>query len=389
MSEIHKDEYRKNYERAISLDSDQALYDMFDVFSMADPNFAMVSEMDDRRIGQLVTSGMPAVFTFNPDSGQLLVNGGPGANAESFLAMLDKMSSPNPDHAMVAMEQTIDESGQGLFFWFNVEAAMPMMQMFAPPEDMQELMDAGLDEVRTAAFGWGSANGKGRLSIAFDVMEGGDRELLPYVSNSLHAKSVGDPDALVLLSIPTSEEFSRIEARALQGAEAESRTDWSDTKKEFAELTNTTIEELLSAVGPEIMFIFDRAGDYAAVRVRDARLWDDIVTRLAEKSGTAVEKRKFSGETYYHLNLPGDLGWLDDDSIEELGWAGQLLKNQRDHWYWTSDGDYLYVAAAPQVLMDRKAYGAKTDVGRWLSESQRINGNDAGNTAGGTGAENQ
>ena len=52
-----------------------------------------------------------------------------------------------------------------------------------------------------------------------DVPAEKNRDFLPYVYNDLSAKSVGDPDAVLLLSIPTADEFVRIESLALHRLE--------------------------------------------------------------------------------------------------------------------------------------------------------------------------
>jgi len=313
---------------------------------------------------------------FDAASGRLLLNAGLAVTQESFAGLMQAVKTTS-QHRMQVMESTIDESGQGLFFWIDAEQAIPALQTFLQPEQIARMHDMGLEDVRSAALGWGVANGKGRLAVVADVPAGSGRGLLPYVNNHLSAKSVGDPDALMVLSVPTAAEFERIEALALESASAESQAAWVKGKASFHELTGASIEDILSAVGPEVLLIFDQAGDYLALRVRDKKLLENIIERVATSTGEQPEEKRIAGETYFHWSLPGEFGWMDDASAAELGWLGTLMHSQRQHFYWTYDGEFLYSASVPQILIDRAAQGAKTDVGVWLSEEQRIDGSDA------------
>jgi type IV pilus assembly protein PilA len=44
----------------------------------------------------------------------------------------------------------------------------------------------------------------------------------------------------------------------------------------------------------------------------------------------------------------------------------------RTRFYWVADGDYLYVAGTPQLLIDRVGIGAGASVAEWLDETQRF-----------------
>jgi Tfp pilus assembly major pilin PilA len=327
-------------------------------------------------MGQVMGLGLPLFVQFDAASGRLLLNAGPAVTQESFAALMQAVSATN-QHRMQVMESTIDESGQGLFFWIDAEQAMPSLQMFLQPEQMANMHDMGLDEVRSAAFGWGVANGKGRLAIVVDVPAENSRELLPYVNNDLSAKSVGDPDGLFLVSIPTAAEFARIERLALESASAESQAEWVKSKASFHELAGISIEDILGAVGPEIAVIIDQAGDYLAMHVRDKAMLEHIIERVAISIGDQPDEKRIGGATFFHWSLPSELDWMDGVSADEIGWLGTLMQNQREHFYWTIDGDFLYAASVPQTLIDRAAMGAKTDVGEWLSDKQRIDASHA------------
>jgi Tfp pilus assembly protein PilE len=364
---------------ALNLDlaSNDALYEVFEMFALISPNFTLAGPLDDQGYSQINGTPVPLFLNFDAASGRMLLNGGPAVTRESFAAMVESVAAGN-NHRMASMEQDIDQSGQGLFFWIDAGQALPAMRTFMQPSQVTELNNLGLDRVRAAAIGWGVSDHKGRLAIVADVPTDTGRDLLPYVNNKLSARSVGDPDGLILLSIPAATDFARIETLSLQSASVEARTSWVRGKAVFRDITGVTIEELLAAVGPELMVIFDAAGDYAAWRVRDRELWDDLLSRIAEKVGNKPDEKRIAGKTYYHWSMPGQFDWMENDATTGNDWLQSLLLKQRDHLYWTIDDDgFLYTASVPQILIERAAKGAKTDIGQWLTDVQRIDASHA------------
>ena len=339
---------------------------------VSDLGFSLAAPLDARGTGQLLGFGVPVFARFEATNGRLLLHAGPGANEQRFTELLGALERDTP-HSMRSMENRVDASGQGLLVWMNAQEALPAMQMFVPMDQYQQMIDAGLDKVDAIAIGWGVADGKSRLSMVADVTR--DRELLPIIDNPLSARSVGDPDALLLVSIPGADYFDRLMTSPLW--DDEDRADWQELNDSLRELGGVTVDEILTALGPEILLIFDRAGDYAAVRLRDPALWDDIVERIANTTGSSPDRVERGGNTYFHWSTPTELSFLEEASLGELEWLGELLARPRDHYYWVRDNDYLYVAATPQVLFDRATLGADTEVGQWLGDVQRIDGSKA------------
>ncbi|HSD68484.1 MAG TPA: pilin, partial [Woeseiaceae bacterium] len=178
--------------------------------------------------------------------------------------------------------------------------------------------------------------------------------------------------AIGLLSLPTAEELARIEALFLESMQQEDRDEWQKLKDELKSDTGVSIEELLSALGPELVGVFDAAGDYGAIRLRDRALFEQVMDALALSSGVAPETHRAHGKTFYHWSMPGDLAMVDADTADEMGPAAEIMLRQREHIYWVQDGDFLYVASVPQPLFDRVRKGANTRVDRWLEERQHI-----------------
>lgn len=360
----------------LDLSSRREFEDMIEAFGLETPGFGLAAPLDADGIGMLTGTPVPVFVQFDEGTGRLLVLGGPAVTAESFAATLALFDRGEP-HRMRTMEARVDESGQGLFYWIDAEQALPAMKMFMEPDRFAELTDLGLDKVSAAALGFGVANGKSRFSVLADLPSDSDRGFLPRSRNQLSARVVGRPDGLILVSIPGPDEFTRLEALALEAADDDEKTSWAEFKSNVTDIAGMPLEDMLRSIGPDLAFVFDDAGDYAALRVRDTRLWERLVDNLSEAAGSEPESRRIAGNTYYHISTPNEFGLLEEEQIEELGWGAVLMRRQRDHLYWTRDGDTLYMASSPQVLIDRAAMRPRTELGDWLRDTQRIDASES------------
>ena len=355
----------------LDLDSAAGFEEMIAGITVGGSPLTLLESLDKDGFGQILGLPVPTSVHFDANSGRLLIQSGPSVAIEQFAALVESLS-PAASHKMHAMEAQVDASGYGWFFWVDAESTIPAAQMFMSAEQVIELQETGLDKVRAVGFGWGAANGKGRMSAIVDMPRDGDRQFLPYVNNEVTATSVGEPDAMIVLSIPTAEEFSRIEALLLDAASEESRNSWIEGKAAVEEATGIRIENVLNAIGPEIIGIFDETGDYSAIRLRDPGLFDEFIGQLAEFAGTGLIERRYKRHTFYQLSLSSEVESLDATDEGDLGPLAFMLSRQREHIHWYRDGDFLYVASVPQPLIDRIDAGAKTDLGKWLSNQQSM-----------------
>lgn len=339
-----------------------------------EPFVGLAGPFGDDGVGALAGLPVPAFLSFDASSGQLLISAGQNVTEASFRQALDGLPS-GEDHAMHALEQRIDASGQGLFVWVDTGSVLPLAQMFAPPETAAAVRQAGLDALRSVAFGVGTSAGKGRLSLLLDVGADNPARPLPVVANTLTATAVGEPDAAFLLSIPSAEELARLEALAL-GAAPAGASGWQEAKAGLAELVGVELEQVLAAFGPELVVILDEAGDYAAVRVRDAAAYEDVVERISAAAGEPVVEREVAGRAFHTWRPPSLLAGARDDEAG-AGDVAELLGRMRDRWYWVRDGDYAYFSNLPQPLIDRVRSGADTELGEWLARTQRVDWSSA------------
>lgn len=331
---------------------------------------SLAAPLDSDGFGQLMLPpGMPIqVFVnFDAATGRLALYGGIVADRTSFARLLN---SDAVEHPMHAIEAQIDDSGQGLFAWVDAAQALQAGAGFLPPELMRTI---GTFQIRSLGLGAGVANGKGRLKLLVDVGTDNPNRPLPVVSNRITATSVGDTRHLFLLSIPSAAEFTRLEGMVLSNFPPEMANTWGQIKAGFSESTGTSIEEILTAVGPELITISDRAGDYFAVRLNDQDLFENVLERWTSTAGVTVDSRQVAGETIRSIVLPGGFGMPQGaDMPPQAAAIAELFSRMRTRFYWVADGDYLYVAGTPQLLIDRADIGADSSVGEWLDDTQRF-----------------
>lgn len=337
----------------------------------AGPAIGLAAPLDAQGIGELAGVPLPAFVKFDPANGRLLLYAGPMVNRAAFEELLKSLPAKLDDHPMYALENRIDASGQGLFAWADASRIVPMAGLGA----MQQLSRAGLGGLRGVAFGFGTANGKGRLSLVVDVGENRQSRPFPVIANDVKATAVGDPDAAMLLSIPSPAEITRLESMMLAALPPAFGSGWTQVKTGFANQLGVQLEEIFAAIGPDVLVLFDQAGDYTAIRLRDGDLFDDIVRRITAKTGSGPTEHKVDGKSLWHWSLPSvlalaanaypDAGSSDADALAVLGRA-------REHVYWVREGAYLYLAQIPQPLMDRINAGAKASVADWLERTQHV-----------------
>ena len=341
-------------------------------------SLGLAAPLDDQGIGELVGLPLTAFVKFDPANGRLLLLAGMGLNRAAFSQVLQSMPASLKDHPMYALEQKIDASGQGLFAWADATRIVPMTQLFVP-NVAQELGQIGLGGLRSVAFGFGTANGKGRLSLVLDVGDDRNARPLPVVANNITATAVGDPDAAILFSVPSPAELARLESMLLGGLPPDARSGWGQAKARLKDLIGVDVEEMFSAIGPDVVLLFDRAGDYAAVRLRDPALFDDIMKRIAATTGSGPVEQNIGGTTFHHWRLPSAYGLGANANGANGNAAGgpsadlaTVLGRTHQHLYWIREGDYLYMAQIPQPLIDRARAGAHAKVADWLATKQRI-----------------
>lgn len=359
----------------LDLRSNAEVEALFAALAEYPPLPGLAGPLDDAGYGQLVGLPIPALVNFDAATGRLAIFCGVGANRDTLEGLLGP-SGENLGHPMAELEAQIDSSGQGLFSWVDTSELIALGGMFVPPGVDTAMRATGAQQLRSAAFGMGVADGKGRLKVVADIGTLSADRPFPNIANDISATSVGEPRSLFLLSIPDPAEFRRLEALALSYLPPEAGAQWGSVKAMVTEATGVSIEEILEAIGPELVYFTDRAGEFVSLKVRDSGLLDDVLERLSAKFSTPVEERRVDGQTIRYVSLPAAPGFSEELLGEEVssaqGMVLSMLTSIRSRTYWVEEDGYLYSASLPQPLMDRARLDADTDIGEWLAETQRL-----------------
>lgn len=366
----------------LDIDSNAALEDMLAGLAQYPPFPSLAGPLDDQGFGELVGLPLAVLLNFDAATGRLALFAGPGATRAGFAALL----APGPDSGaspMSALETQIDTSGQGFFGWIDTRQALQLGGAMIPPETNRLLQLTGASEMRSLAYGAGVADGRGRLELIADVGMNTANRLLPVVDNQIDARSVGAPYRLFVISIPGPGEFARLESLVFTNFAPDAADSWAEVKAAVGETLGVSIEQLLTAIGPELIAISDEAGDYAALKVRDRAVFDDVLARLASRAGIAIEDHDYQGRSIHEVRLPRIIGTPAGRAAGGLAAGGpaaggdapplpRLIGRMDKHLYWIDEGDFVYVAGVPQLLMDRFRQGADTRLANWLAETQHV-----------------
>ncbi len=337
--------------------------------AVAEAGLALAAPVDTNGVAEV--TGLPVKLHLRLDAGtgRLLMNAGPNVTTESFERARASLTASG-DHPLRVTEADIDASGQGLFLWMDAPNALPVLSLLTPPNLMQTVADLRLERFGEVALGWGVANRKSRIAAVVTFRDASDRGLVPAVDPVFAARSVGEPGALITLAMPDAEEYRRLESTALALLPGDSRGDWATAMEAMTDTVGFEVADLFAALGPDVSLVFDRAGDYLAVRIADTAAWDKVLAGLESLEPLQLERREIDGRSYVHMTMPDETALLGVDAGEASPLASRLLG--RNHLYWVREGDYLYIASVPQMLYSRAALGADTVIGDWLADTQRI-----------------
>jgi Tfp pilus assembly major pilin PilA len=355
----------------LNLRSNAEVEALFAALAQFPPMPGLAGPLDDQGYGELAGLPMPVYVNFDARTGRLALFGGATVERSTFEGLLSA-SGENLDHPMAELEAQIDESGQGLFSWLDTSQLVALGGMALPPEVDAILRTSGIQELRSLGFGVGVAEGKGRLKLVADVGTLSANRPFPVIRNDIAATSVGDPRSLFLLSIPDPAEFRRLEALALAYLPPDAVMGWNSVKSTITENLGVSIEEILEAIGPELIAFSDRAGQLTGLKVRDSTRLNDVLSRLAAKGGTPVEERRVEGQTIHTAVLPGMAGLYADSLADDTSHWLRMLSRIQSRSYWVEEDGYLYIAGLPQVLIDRARLEPDTNIGEWVGSTQRL-----------------
>lgn len=339
------------------------------------PMIKPLAPTDASGSGTLATAGVPVFYRFDAAAGRMYFLNGVGAQPGALDKLLGRLSQ-NTAHPMFPHEAAIDASGQGLFLWLDAQASMAFLEKAGQAEQAASLRAFGGGDLNAMAFGIGTSGGMHRAKLIIDMPRAGFRTWIPETHTNITLQAAGKLDSVVMFSLPNPSDVSFIENTAVSMMGGDTFEGYRQFKQEMREELGFGIEEIFDAIGPESIWVFDEAGDYGALRIRDKAKLNKILEGLNEKYQLEREKREINGHVYYHYVIPSFEPTLaesapDSDETSTPKLLDQFL-NAPTHFYWREEGDYLLLGAVPQVLIDRAYIRERTDVKQWLTKEQRI-----------------
>ena len=347
--------------------------------AMQYPAIQVLESVKATSAGMLSVVGVPTQVQWDAASSRLYMLSGTALQPASLADALKTLQS-NPAHPMRSMEKTIDASGQGLFIWVNPPKLLELANATGQQEQVAMLALFGLTSMKSVGIGMGTSGGIHRLKTVVDMPQMGFRAFLPVIKDAPVFSAAGAPKAVAVLGLPSPDDLVSIEAAAATLNTPEDMRAYREFKKLFAEKAGISIEDILASLGQDVSFVSDEAGQYLAVRVKDAPKFQSLIDSSAQRFGLKYSQREIAGHTYHHLRVPSIDSLYVKEMDEERMQGAKLFKRFLDvpsHIYWVKEGDYLLMASLPQVLMDRNYITTRTPVDRWLQKQQRMDASGA------------
>jgi len=356
----------------LDFDSVEKLNSFLQQAAASEPALEVIKPVGADGRGLLSLLGLPAFTMFDLNSRRLMLLAGsmkPADELDKQLASLKTVA----DHRMYKLESEIDSSGQGLFAWMDPKSLAAIGESGAAA--FGAMIAFGAQEMEAIAFGVGSAGGKQRTMLVFEMPATGMRSLIPLVNTEAKLNAAGELRSVIMFGLPQQDDLKRIEAQFAAMVPLEQMQKYLTAKATMQTEMGFSVEDVLSALGPEAVVLFDGAGNYLAVRLRDARVFDRILGQLQKRLKLKLEEKTIGGRIYQHIAVPGFPDpELSRNLKKERGLERLFMRMLQlpTHVYWTREDGYLVMSGTPQTLIDRYYLKPDISVASWLKQQQKL-----------------
>ncbi|MDE1464944.1 pilin [Spartinivicinus poritis] len=335
------------------------------------PMLQIIDKIDAQGNGsiQFAPMGVNGQFQFNAQTGHFQLVAAMGAQPDKLKSTLNSLA-PVKDHPMYSVEAKTDASGKGLFGYINAKLILPIAQKTMKPEQLAGLKMSGFDKVSALAFGYGTSADKTRLKVIAEMPVAGFRAYLPSVKNHFDLSARGEIDSVGILSLPTEAQYRQIEATTVmvKGSSPE----YFKAKEEFKKQTGFSIEQLLSILGPEVIYFSDSISDFIAVRLSKPEQLKQLINNAQQKKWIDYQEHKKNGVTIKHITTPFmNLDKWSNTISQESPVVGEIAAQLKTHYYWIEESGYMILSAVPQPLIERASRKDTHNIGEWLTQSQK------------------
>lgn len=339
------------------------------------PMVHLDAPVQDGAPGSLSIAGLPAQVELDTEQSRLFLALSTMPSPSLLADVRSGLAPAATPYPMLALEEGIDETGQGLFLWANPAKLVELAMVTGDPGQAAMLTAFGLSGIKQFALGAGASGGIQRLKAVLEMPRQGIRSFIPVVQDSPQAEAAGRPEAVAALGLPGPEDLAVIEAWAAMAGAPDAMRQYQDLKRKFQQELGFSVEDLLGALGQDLTWISDQAGDYLALRQKDPQKVAQLIDALVERQQWTHEVREVKGRSYHHLAIPSFAQAELPSAGPAPGPTNRLMDRLSDlptHVYWEEEGDYLLLASVPQTLIDRHYIEARTPVDQWLREEQHL-----------------
>ncbi len=324
----------------------------------------LLKPVDSHGKGMLKIGAETQYLYFKANTGRLTVIA--GAIPDQAFADTTMENLKASTHPMHKMEKQIDTSGKGFFMFTDFKGIITDLDAFVPPHLKQlRMMTVFINKI---AIGWGVSNGKSRIKYILDSNYNIET-YLGVLGNDFNLNAAGDPDFLFSLALPSPGNWSGIRS-TLQSLPA--KNNFAKVMASFKEATGITVTEILESVGPKLGILYDKAGEYLFLQIRDQGKFKKLISTLSSANKLMYKTTKMGDVLVHKLEIQL-IPKAEKKSLAELPFPLHLLLKRKIYLYWVEEGDYLVMSGVPQMLTDRIHYKTKTDIGSWLVKRQRQN----------------
>ncbi len=356
----------------LEFDSIDKLNQFLQKAAEADPLLSVPNPIGPDGRGVLTLAGLPAFTKYDLKNRRLMLLAGsmnPAEEIEKQLTLMQKVD----DHRMYRLESELDSGGQGLFAWMDPKSMMTVKM--ADPAALGAVAVMGAQDIQAIAFGMGSAGGKQRATMLLEMPAKGMRSLIPVVNTDASVTAAGELRGVIMLGLPQKEDIKRLEAQLTMMSPPESMQNYRNAMESMKRELGFDVKDMFAALGPEMIVLFDDAGSYLAIRLRDEAVFEQMITSMQTYLKQKPDEEMIGGRLYRHMVFPS-LPAADDTEIEEpqRGLFRILMRVMQlpSHFYWTRESDYLLISGTPQPLIDRYYIKHGMTVGTWLKRQQKL-----------------
>lgn len=357
---------------SLELQQDQTFPELLDELLALHPQLRRLSPEDADGVSTILAGPLPVYVHYDAPEQRLRMFTGTSATLSYFTDLLDAEPSANP---VADWESPRDMAGRGISLWVDIERWWPLLAPLAPPEAQPVLAALAVDQMKSLRVVNVAKDGHGQLRMDLEMPRVGFRQLLPNPAAPIEINTVGAPELLVRLAIPSEAEFSEAlefirslvpDSEAFDKGLSEAR-EW--VRKSFGHDPSL----ILKALGPQHVSVWDGTGSWSATALGDAAARDEMMAAWAKVSEREVDVRQINGAAYHYVPLSSDMYYQlesvdPSEGTEAVAKAFEILGRVSSHIFWTDQGDQMIMAAVPQILVDRDEFEPSFEVGPWLKQ---------------------